>query len=119
MSAVPALRRAAVLLVVLAAFIDASSADQPGGSDQPPSAGQPQTGTEPIPGVERGPPGDALFRQRCTGCHLASRPLSKVRAVAEAERAAYLERFLASHFCPDAGERRAITQYLVSEAGRQ
>jgi hypothetical protein len=119
MSAVPALRRAAVLLVVLAAGINASSADQPGGSDQPPGAGHAQTVPDPTPVVERGPPGDALFRQKCTGCHLASRPLSKVRAVAEAERAAYLERFLGSHFCPDAGERKAITQYLVSEAGRQ
>ncbi len=63
-------------------------------------------------------PGSLLFAQKCTVCHGASRALDGARKIAPADRAAQLERFLSTHFCRDAEERKAIVEYLATEVSR-
>jgi hypothetical protein len=61
--------------------------------------------------------GEALFRSKCTGCHSQEKALDGVRKLPEAERRTHLERFLLSHFAPDAAQRKAICDHLTSAAG--
>jgi mono/diheme cytochrome c family protein len=58
--------------------------------------------------------GEALFRQKCTVCHPAQRAMEGVAKLPAADRAARLEKFLASHFAPDAAQRKAIAEYLLA-----
>ena len=62
--------------------------------------------------------GEALFKAKCTGCHSAKKALAGVRKKPDAERAAHLDKFLSSHFAPNADERAAIAAYLVSAAAK-
>ena len=57
-----------------------------------------------------------LFKQKCTTCHSASKAVDGTRKFAEPDRATQLEKFLSTHFCPDANERKAIVQHLLGEA---
>jgi cytochrome c2 len=63
--------------------------------------------------------GEALFKQKCTSCHPGSKPIAKVRKTAEADRAAYLEKFLPTHFSPDPAQRKAIIDHLLGVAAKE
>jgi cytochrome c5 len=65
------------------------------------------------------PAGEALFKQKCTTCHPATKPLAAVAKMPARARAARLENFLPSHFAPDAAQRKPIIEYLLAEAARQ
>lgn len=60
--------------------------------------------------------GETLFKAKCTGCHNQKKALDGVRKMPEAERPARLEKFLTGHFAPDAAQRKAIRDHLVSAA---
>jgi mono/diheme cytochrome c family protein len=61
--------------------------------------------------------GESLFKSKCAGCHSQKKVLGDVRKLPEAERRAHLEKFLVSHFAPDAAHRKAICDHLTSAAG--
>lgn len=61
--------------------------------------------------------GEALFQSKCAGCHSQKKVMGAVRKLPEAERRAHLEKFLVSHFAPDAAQRKAICDHLTSAAG--
>jgi mono/diheme cytochrome c family protein len=65
------------------------------------------------------PSGEVLFKQKCTTCHTANKVLAGVRKTPTAERAAHLEKFLATHFCPDAGQRKALVEYLLAQSAQE
>jgi hypothetical protein len=65
------------------------------------------------------PDGAALFKQKCTSCHPASKPIAKVRKTPEADRTAYLEKFLPTHFSPDPVQRKAIIDYMLDAAAKE
>lgn len=58
--------------------------------------------------------GDKLFKAKCTICHSEKKALDGARKVDADKRATHLERFLSTHFTPDAAERAAIVDYLVN-----
>jgi mono/diheme cytochrome c family protein len=67
--------------------------------------------------AQGGADGKALFQAKCTGCHTQKRVLDGVRKLPEAERRAHLERFLLSHYAPDAAQRKAICDHLLAAGG--
>jgi cytochrome c551/c552 len=61
---------------------------------------------------------EALFKATCSSCHSQKKVLDGVRKKPEADRLAHLEKFLAGHFAPDPGERKAICEHLVKAAAK-
>lgn len=66
------------------------------------------------PPTAAAPDGAEAFKTRCAKCHTARSTRAAVAKMPASERAAHLERFLAEHYAPDAGERRAIAEYLLA-----
>ena len=60
--------------------------------------------------------GEAIARARCTGCHNLEKLDRLASRIAEAQRAAKLERFLPSHNLPKADERAAVIAWLLALA---
>jgi cytochrome c len=60
--------------------------------------------------------GEAAFKAKCATCHSQKKVLDGVRKKPDAERASHLEKFLPGHFPLEAGERKAICDYLVKAA---
>lgn len=60
------------------------------------------------------PDGVFMFNKRCATCHEARALMPRLTALPnDAERRAYLEKFLSRHHARDAEERKLIVEYLV------
>jgi cytochrome c5 len=60
--------------------------------------------------------GEQLFKSKCTTCHAAQKVIDGVHKVEADKRQAHFQKFLASHFAPDAAQRQAIVDYLIATA---
>jgi cytochrome c5 len=60
--------------------------------------------------------GEQLFKSKCTTCHAAKKAVDGVRKVEADKRQAHFNKFLTSHFAPDAAQRQAIVDYLIATA---
>ena len=66
------------------------------------------------PAVAEVPEGSFMFNRRCATCHMASALMPRLMKLPnDAERAEFLNKFLASHHARDEAERKAIVEYLV------
>jgi mono/diheme cytochrome c family protein len=59
--------------------------------------------------------GERAFKDRCAKCHTARSMRAAVARKPPADRAAELDRFLATHYAPDPAERAAIVAYLLPQ----
>ncbi|HZR03428.1 MAG TPA: hypothetical protein VFA81_09680 [Burkholderiales bacterium] len=59
--------------------------------------------------------GEALFKSRCSACHTAKKATTSARKLPQAERSAYLDKFVSKHSpAPvDEPQRKAIVDYLL------
>ena len=62
--------------------------------------------------------GAQLFKSKCTTCHAAQKAVDGACKVEADKRQAHLEKFLTTHFAPDAAQREAIVTYLVAAAAK-
>jgi mono/diheme cytochrome c family protein len=61
----------------------------------------------------------ALFKESCAKCHSRAASLAKgLKGATPAEKAAALDRFLASHHAEDEVRRRRLVDYLVGLASK-
>ena len=60
------------------------------------------------------PEGSFMFNKRCATCHTASALMPRLMKLPnDAERAEFLNKFLAGHHARDEAERKLIVEYLV------
>lgn len=63
--------------------------------------------------------GETGYNARCASCHKSvDRLLPGLRKIAEDQRVAHLDRFLARHYAPDPVQRAEIAVWLAQRAGQ-
>jgi mono/diheme cytochrome c family protein len=71
----------------------------------------------PAQATDRTADGESAFAARCAKCHTVEKLTPSLARRKPDARLAYLERFLARHYAPDATERKMLAAWLSEAAG--